>query len=124
MIPIYQLGQVVQVTIGDFTTYVVIVEHIFKHKMGFKGLLAQKSHHSISTDHLQQYSPKVVGSLGSDNHPELIREMQAAKAQHNRLWKLFDAEGHYHSDLALARIHANGVVTNRSPEVMQLESRN
>jgi hypothetical protein len=124
MLPLYQLGQVLQVTIGDLDTYVTIVEHIFKHKLGFKSLFAQDSPYSISVDELQHYSVKVVGSIQGENYDELVKEMTSAKERHLRIWELFRPEGHYQSDLALASLHADGIITSRSPEVLYKDSRN
>jgi hypothetical protein len=124
MLPSYLKGQVLKVTVGDLQTYVIVVTHIFKHKLGFKSLLAQDSPFSISVDELQHYRVIIVGSENGENYGDLLKEMKSDSARHLRIWELFHPEGHYNSDSALAALHSDGVLTSKSPAIIANGSRN
>ncbi len=124
MLPICLPGQVLKVTVGNIHTYVIIVPHIFEHRMGFKSLLARDRESSISVDQLQHYEVIVIGSEHSENYRELLAEMKKNSVNHLHIWELFQPEGHYNADKALAELHADGVKTSRTPDTHRRESRN
>jgi len=124
MLPSYLKGQVLKVTIGDLQTYVIVVTHIFKHKLGFKSLLAQDSPFSISVDELQHYTVNIVGSEDGENYADLLKEMKSDGGRQLRIWEMFHPEGHYNSDLALASLHSDGVLTSKSAAIFANGSRN
>ena len=118
------LNQIVRISTGGVETYAIVVTHIFQHRLGFKGLLDLESPFSISTDQLKHYCVEIVGVAGSDEHIRILAKMKEDELCHKRIWALFNAEGRYNLDLPLVDLYARGVVTNYSPGILDLASRN
>src|SRR5579859_8093327 len=123
MLNTFQEGQILELTVGDIQTYVVVVSHIFPHRLGFKSLFALETAYSISIDQLQHYQVRMVGTVDV-NYQELANCMPAAKKRHLLIWERFNPEGHYRSDLALAELHSKGVVTSTTPRIIGPDARN
>ncbi len=75
MLPSYLPGPVLKVNVGNIQTNVIIVPHIFEHRLGFKSLLVQDREYSLSVEQLQHYEVTVVGSAHIQNYAELLAQI-------------------------------------------------
>ena len=114
MTNIFLPDQVLKIDYGIFHTYVIVVEHISRHRLGFKSLLALDSPYSISVTELKDFDVTMMGFREGELFHRLIAEMKANEADHKRAWNMLGPEKHYNNDLALAELHKNGVATSRS----------